>query len=352
MQRAFGRIGDNVVHAITLAGEGVAAEVLTYGGILRKLQIETAQGPVNVVLGLPDLDAYRRDRDYLGVLVGRFGNRIAGASFSLNGKRYALSANEGGNHLHGGDVGFGRRIWTVAACEPHRLLLKYLSPDGEEGYPGELQVEAEFLLSRQCLQLIYRASALAATPLNLTHHPYFNLAGDRSVPAAAQVLHVPADHYLPVDGQLIPTGEIAEVSGAPFDFRRPMTLDQRRAAGAGQLQASGGFDHCLALSSNRRFSAELYSPHSGVAMRLSSNAPGLQLYEGQGLDSSHPELGRGVCLEPQGFPDAPNRPQFPSAILQPGESYEHRIVYQFALPGAGADWLGVQAALEAAERRG
>ena len=351
MQREFGRIGDTVVHAITLAGDGLSAEVLTYGGILRKLQIETEQGSVDVVLGLPDLDAYRNDRDYLGVLVGRFGNRIGGASFELDGQRYALSANEGVNHLHGGHVGFGRRVWAIAACEPQRLLLRYVSPDGEEGYPGQLHVEAEFLLARQCLQLTYRASTDAATPLNLTHHPYFNLAGDRSVPVATQVLHVPVEHYLPVDKQLIPTGEIASANGTPFDFRVPATPDERRAASSTLLQASGGFDHCLVLSANRRCSAELYSPHSGVAMRLMSRAPALQLYEGQGLDRSHPELGRGVCLEPQGFPDAPNRPQFPSTILRLGETYEHRIVYQFATAGVAADWPEVQAALDAAERR-
>lgn len=352
MQREFGRIGDSVIHAITLGGEGLTAEVLTYGGILRRLQIETERGPVQLVLGLPDLDAYRNDRDYLGVLVGRFGNRIGGAGFELDGHRYTLSANEGGNHLHGGHLGFGRRIWKTAACEPQRLLLHYVSPDGEEGYPGQVRVEAEFLLARQCLQLIYRASTTAATPLNLTHHPYFNLAGDPSIPVASQRLCVPADHYLPVDKQLIPIGEIAAVTGTPFDFREPATLDERRVASDEQLQIAGGFDHCLVLAGQRHGSAELYSPYSGVAMRLSSNAPALQLYEGHGLDRSHPELGRGVCLEPQGFPDAPNRPPFPPAILRAGEAYEHRIVYQFALPGAAADWATVRAALDAAERGG
>lgn len=351
MQREFGRIGDTVIHAITLASEGVKAEVLTYGGILRRLQIETAQGSVDVVLGLPDLDAYRNDRDYLGVLVGRYGNRIGGASFELDGRRYALSANEGVNHLHGGHAGFGRRVWTIAACEPQRLLLRYLSPDGEEGYPGELHVEAEFVLASQRLQLTYRARADAATPLNLTHHPYFNLAGDPAVPVATQVLRVPVEHYLPVNQQLIPTGEIASVNGTAFDFRVPATLDERRAASGAQLQTSGGFDHCLVLSADRHCSAELYSPHSGVAMRLISPAPAVQLYEGQGLDRSHPELGRGVCLEPQDFPDAPNHPQFPPAILRPGQTYEHRIVYQFATPGAAADWPVVQAALDAAGHR-
>jgi aldose 1-epimerase len=212
-------------------------------------------------------------------------------------------------------------------------------------------VEAEFLLGPQRLQLTLRARSDAATPLNLTHHPYFNLAGDASIPAAAQVLHVPADRYLPVDDQLIPTGEIATVAGTPFDFRVPATLEQRRMADHPQLRIGGGFDHCLVLADGRHCSAELYSPHSGIAMRLRSSAPAVQLYEGHGLDRSHPELGRGVCLEPQGFPDAPNRPQFPSTILRPGEVYEQRIVYQFALPGAGADWSAVQAALDAAESK-
>lgn len=351
MQREFGRIDERLVHAVTLAGEGLKAEVLTYGGILRTLDIETARGPISVILGLPDLDAYRHDRDYLGVLVGRFGNRIGGAAFELDGRQYTLSANERNNHLHGGSLGFGRRIWSIAACEPQRLLLRYVSPDGEEGYPGEVHVEAEFLLGPRRLQLTFRARTDAATPLNLTHHPYFNLAGDPSVPAAAQVLHVPTDRYLPVDDQLIPVGEIATVTGTPFDFRLPATLDRRREVQHAQLRVGGGFDHCLVLGDGRRCSAELYSAHSGVAMRMTSPAPAVQLYEGHGLDRSHPELGRGVCLEPQGFPDAPNRPQFPPAILRPGEVYEHRIVYQFAVPGAGADWSAVQAALDAAERK-
>jgi aldose 1-epimerase len=348
MQREFGRIDEQPIHAISLTGDGIRAEVLSYGGVLRKLEIDTPRGPVGVVLGLPDLDAYRNDRDYLGVLVGRFGNRIAGASFELDGRRYAVSANEGGNHLHGGRLGFGRRVWAIAACDTQSLRLRYLSPDGEEGYPGQLRVEAEFRLGRQRLQLTWRASTDAATPLNLTHHPYFNLAGDPAVPAAAQVLQVPADRFLPVDDQSIPVGEIASVAGTPFDFRVAATLEQRRAAGHAQLRQSGGFDHCLVMAEQRRCSAELYSPHSGVAMRMLSPAPALQLYEGQGLDRSHPELGRGVCLEPQGFPDAPNRPQFPSSILRPGQVYEHRIVYQFATPGPAAAWAEVEAALEAA----
>jgi aldose 1-epimerase len=351
MQREFGQIGERMVHAITLGGEGLKADVLTYGGTLRTLEIDTARGPIGVVLSLPDLDAYRRDNDYLGVLVGRFGNRIGGAGFELDDRRYTLSANEGRNHLHGGHVGFGRRIWNIAACEPQRLLLRYVSPDGEEGYPGQVHVEAEFLLGPQRLQLTLRARTDAPTPLNLTHHPYFNLAGDPAVPAAAQILHVPADHYLPVDDQLIPMGEIAAVAGTPFDFRLPATLDQQRVADHPQLRIGGGFDHCLVLADDRRCSAELYSPHSGVALRVRSSGPALQLYEGHGLDHSHPELGRGVCLEPQGFPDAPNRPQFPSTILRPGELYEQCIVYQFALPGLGADWAAVQAALDAAESK-
>src|SRR5690606_17003248 len=178
---------------------------------------------------------------------------------------------------------------------------------------------------------------------NPTHHPYFNLAGDRTVPAAAQWLQVPASHYLPVVGELIPFGEVAPVAGTPFDFRIARGL--AIAAPHPQLEAGGGLDHCLVLDPGRGFTAALYSPHSGLAMRIDSDAPGLQLYGGQGLARQHPGLGDGICLEPQDYPDAPNRPAFPPAILAPGRAYRRGIRYRFARPGRDRGWDGVAHAL-------
>lgn len=351
MQRIFGTMPDGSdVHAITLENDhGLRAEVLTYGGILRQLEVPAGDARVNVVLGLADLPAYLHDHDSLGILVGRFGNRIAGGRFVLDGVEHQLSRNEGPNHLHGGIRGFGHRLWDVRERTREHVLLARVSPAGEEGYPGTLEVSAEFRLRGHCLELSYRARTDAATPINLTHHPYFNLAGDRRVPAAAQVLRIQADHYLPVDAALIPTGQIADVYATPFDFRIPRTPDAKRIADDPQLALGKGYDHCLVLNSEyAACTAELYSPHSGVAMRLTSPMPAVQLYEGQMLDNRHPELGRGLCLEPQQFPDAPNHADFPDTILRPGEDYLHRIEYRFGVVGRNAGWDEVADALDRA----
>ena len=348
--RPFGTLDDGTpVHAYRLGDEAaLSAEILDLGGILAKLEFPGAHGRTRLVLGLDDAQAYRDDPAYLGILVGRFGNRIADAAFVLDGRRHRVSANDGGNHLHGGLRGFGRRLWTVDAHDDGALALRYRSPDGEEGYPGNLDVLATCRIEGGRLRLDFEASTDAPTPFNPTHHPYFNLAGDPSVPASAQWLQVPASGYLPVDAGLIPLGAVADVGGTPFDFRVARTLDAAFDGGDAQLRAGGGYDHCLMLDGDRGHAAMLYSPHSGIAMRIDSEAPALQLYGGHGLDVQHPGIGRGLCLEPQGFPDAPNRPGFPDAILRPGALYRRRIEYRFATPGPGSRWDAVVAALDRA----
>lgn len=348
--RGFGRLDDGTeVHAHRLGSDdGLHAEILDLGGILARLRMPVEGRPVDLVLGLPDARAYRADPAYLGILVGRYGNRIGGARFELDGRAHRLAANEGRNHLHGGMLGFSRRMWTVAAHDSNELVLRYRSPDGEEGYPGTLDVTATFRLHGARLQLRFEARCDASTPFNPTHHPYFNLAGDPAVPAAAQRLRIPADGYLPVDAELIPTGEIADVAGTPFDFREAATLHAHHDAADAQLRAGGGYDHCLVLQQPHDCVAELYSPHSGVAMRILCDAPAVQLYGGQGLDVQHPGIGRGLCLEPQDFPDAPNRANFPAAILRPGQDYVRVIEYRFAVPGRDRDWHEVTAALDRA----
>jgi len=348
--RSFGRLDDGTaVHAYRLGdGVGLQAEVLDLGGILARLELPVEGRCVGLVLGLADARAYRADPAYLGILVGRYGNRIGGARFVLDGREHRLAANEGRNHLHGGLLGFGRRMWTVRSHAEDGLVLHYRSPDGEEGYPGTLEVTASYRLQGTRLQLCFEAQCDAPTPFNPTHHPYFNLAGDPAVPADAQWLRVPARAYLPVDGELIPTGGIAPVDGTPFDFREAATLASRYDDSDAQLQAGGGYDHCLVLQQPHDCVAALYSPHSGVAMRILCDAPAVQLYGGHGLDRQHPGLGRGLCLEPQDFPDAPNRADFPGAVLRPGESYRRRIEYVFAVPGRDRAWPEVAAALDRA----
>ncbi|WP_253247525.1 aldose epimerase family protein [Stenotrophomonas maltophilia] len=346
-QRVFGELSDGtIVKVISLTNEYLRAEILTRGGVLRSLQVNTSNGPVEVVLGLPDLAAYVADTDNLGILVGRYGNRIAGAQYDHAGVRHQLDANEGRNHLHGGRHGFGRRLWTVLEQTQHRLVLALTSPAGEGGYPGTLHVTAIFELSGAALLLTYHASTDAETPVNLTHHPYFNLAGDPHVPADRQWLRVPASHFLPVDAELIPTGEVRDVTGGAFDFREAVEVRLRRTDEA-QVTASSGYDHCLVLDDDADCSAELYSPHSGVAMRIASPMPALQFYEGQALDHSQPQLGRGFCLEPQGFPDAPNHPQFPTAMLSPSQIYLHPIRYTFAHLDNASSWNEVMEELNA-----
>ncbi len=351
MLRDFGRMPDGeAIQAIDLEGAGgLRLELLTYGGILRRLVLPTRRGPVDLVLSLDDLPAYLADRDHLGTLVGRFGNRIAGGRFELDGQPHEVTRNEGHNHLHGGARGFGQRVWSVRELQPDRLVLGYRSAAGEEGYPGTLEVSASFRVGRDGFELVYSAATDAPTPINLTHHPYFNLAGDPAVPAAAQRLRIPADRYLPVQADLIPTGEIAAVQGTPFDLRDPATLEQRLDPADPQLQIANGFDHCLVLADGAACSAELYSPHSGAAMRITSSMPALQLYDGHALDNSHPGIGRGLCLEPQGYPDAPNHAQFPEALLRPGQTYTHRIEYRLVDAGPDAGWAQVVEALDRAQ---
>jgi aldose 1-epimerase len=346
----FGQLEDGTPVQAWRLGDaaGLSAEILEFGGILAKLEFPGAHGRANLVLGLGDAGAYERDPAYLGILVGRFGNRIAGAAYRLDGREHRVTANEGRNHLHGGARGFGGRLWQVDAHGTDALALRYRSPDGEEGYPGDLDVCATYRLRGARLRLEFEATCDAPTPFNPTHHPYFNLAGDPSVPAAAQWLQVPVAGYLPVDAALIPLGQVEPAAGSPFDFRQGRTLEAAFDPADPQLRLSGGYDHCLVLDAERRCTAMLYSPHSGIAMRIDSDAPALQLYGGQALDSQHPGLGRGLCLEPQGFPDAPNQPAFPDTILRPGSVFRRFIEYRFATPGCDCSADEVVAALERA----
>lgn len=329
--RSFGLLEDGrSVEAIRLGEpDGLNVEVLTYGAILRRLSFPVRGVRRDLILFFDRLEHYERDRSYVGPIVGRFGNRIARGRFTLDGKPHQVTPNEGANHLHGGALGFGKRLWRVLdVTNEHRVLLGLHSPAGEEGYPGNVEASIELVVGHDSLSINLGARTDAPTPVNLTYHPYFNVTGDFRAAATDMRLRIPADHYLPVGPGLIPTGEIAPVAGTTFDFRLSRRLAPPPPEAHPQLALGGGYDHCWVLSPEADCSCELASPNRDCTLRMRGSGPGLQFYNGQFLSRSHPLLGNGVILEPQGLPDAPNHPAFPSSILRPGESYRAEIEYQ------------------------
>jgi aldose 1-epimerase len=328
MIEAFGVLdGTREVQAITLGVQGgLQAEVLTLGGILRRLVFPSRGVMRELIITLPDLDTYLRDTTFQGILVGRVANRISGARFDLKGREYRLTANDGPNHLHGGHLGFGKRLWRVLGLQRaprYRLLLGLSSPDGEEGYPGNLEVTVEFTVDGSELRVQFEAQCDEATPLSLTYHPYFNFADDMD-------LRISASRFLPVkDARMIPTGKLTPVEGTPFDFRSPRSVVPPTQPSHPQLTYASGYDHCWALDYPRDFDAELHSAANGVRMTVRSDRPGLQFYGGQHLQGTYPEL-RGICLEPQGFPNAVNERAFPSSTLEAGATYQSTFSYRFA----------------------
>ena len=330
---SFGLLDDGrSVEAITLGEpKGLQVEVLTYGAILRRLTYPVRGVRRDLILHFDRLDDYVRDRAYVGPLVGRFGNRIGKSTFELDGKRHRVTANEGINHLHGGTLGFGKRLWRVLDVTHDggpRVVLGLESPNGEEGYPGTLDASVELKVARNALAITLQARTDAPTPVNLTYHPYFNLSGDFNTPATDQRLRIPAAHYLPVAKGLIPTGKLAPVEGTTFDFRRGRRLRPPATTTHPQLELAGGYDHCWALDPDADCACELSSPNGDLKMTMLGSGPGLQFYNGQFLSKTHPALGSGIILEPQGFPDAVNHPAFPSAIVRPGESWRATIEYR------------------------
>ena len=318
--RSFGLLEDGrSIEAISLgSSDGLQVEVLTYGAILRRLTFPVNGVRRDLILHFDRLEQYERDRAYVGSLVGRFGNRI-----------HVVTANEGSNHLHGGAFGFGKRVWRVldvTDADGPRVILGLRSPAGEEGYPGNLDATVELRVSHDALTIAFGAHCDAPTPVNLTYHPYFNLAGDAAIPAADQRLRIPASHYLPVA-----SGEITPVDGTTFDFRTARRLQPPPVKTHAQLAIAGGYDHCWVLDADADCACELSTRDLTLTM---AGGPGLQFYNGQFLARSHPGLGSGVILEPQGFPDAPNHPAFPNAILRPGETYRANIEYRLRWRGA------------------
>ncbi|MFF5478057.1 aldose epimerase family protein [Streptomyces sp. NPDC012935] len=324
MSEHFGTLSDGTpVHRWTLERAGLRVRVLSYGGIVQSLEVPDREGhAASVVLGFADLDGYlSHPEPYLGALIGRYANRIAHGRFPLDGLTYALDPNDPPNSLHGGERGFDKRVWEVTPVE-HGVRLSRVSPHGEEGFPGRLEVSATYTLSSDgALRIAYEAVTDAPTVVNLTNHSYFNLAGAGSGNADGHELRLAASRYTPVDADLIPTGSLDEVAGTRFDFRQP------RKAGA-------GYDHNFALDKGVTDAAEevaeLYDPSTGRALRVATTEPGLQLYTAEHLTEPFAP-GDGIALETQHFPDSPNRPEFPSTVLRPGEVFRSETVYGFSV---------------------
>jgi len=335
----FGKAADGRnVELFTLTNDrGITARITSYGCIITELHVPDRKGrPGNVMLGFDDLQRYLAGHPMFGCIVGRFANRIGGARFTLDGVEYRLAANNGPNHIHGGRVGFDKKLWTPEAADAAdgpRLTLRYTSADGEEGYPGNLSVTVVYTLTASDeLRIDYSATTDKPTILNLTNHGYFNLAGAGSGTVYDQVLTLNADRYTPVDQGLIPTGEIAPVAGTPLDFRKPTPVGARIA------QVGMGYDHNFVINGGGGelvVCARLEDPASGRGMEVHTTEPGVQLYTGNYLDGRIVGNGGayvrhgGLCLETQHYPDSPNKPQFPSTVLRPGQTFRSTTVFRF-----------------------
>ncbi|MEV8015968.1 aldose epimerase family protein [Streptomyces sp. NPDC086554] len=343
----FGKLTDGTkVYRWTLANGGTRMKVLSYGGIVQSLELPDRHGRyTNVSLGFDNLDDYLTATTFFGALIGRYGNRIAKGRFTLDGKTHQLSVNDGENSLHGGAKGFNTRVWDVEPFTDSTgvgLVLRYVSVDGEMGYPGTLRVKVTYTLTaRGDWRIDYAATTDKATVVNLTNHTYYNLAGEGSGGIYDHELTLAAGRFTPTDSGLIPTGELAKVAGTPFDFRRAKTVGKDIRTSHEQLVTAQGFDHNWVLdkgSTGRpEHFATLRDPESGRSMRIATTEPGVQFYSGNFLDGTLTgpsgriyRQGDGLCLETQHFPDSPNQPSFPSTVLRPGETYRSSTVHTFS----------------------
>ncbi len=345
----FGVMPDGTqVDQYTLAAGKLSCDILTYGGTLRALRAPDRSGEtVDVLLGFDRLESYLDPANdkFLGALVGRYANRIGAAGFELDGVYYPLAANNGPNHLHGGTVGFDKRVWTAEEAGDDFLTLSLVSPDGEEGYPGALSVRVTYRLEEDGLSIGYEAVSDRPTLCNLTNHAYFNLSGHGSGPVLDQQVQIFADRYTPTDAGSIPTGELAPVEGTPMDLRRLTAIGAHIGDAFPQLTMAGGYDHNWVLDGQAgtlRPAARAYSPETGIALEVLTTSPGVQFYTGNYLDGcpagkgGAPYANRwGFCLETQLFPDSPHHPDFPSPVLRPAETFRHTTVYRFPSCGAG-----------------
>jgi len=349
-KKSFGKTPDGQpVDLYVLTNKsGAEASITNYGGALVSLKMPDRNGKLaDIVLGYDNAEGYVADKSYFGALVGRYGNRIGHAQFVLDGKTYTLAKNNGENTLHGGVKGFNKALWAakiLPAKGGQALELSYLSKDGEEGFPGNLKVTVTYTLTdSNALQIEYSATTDKKTVVNLTNHAYFNLAGQGSGDILGHLLTIQADKFTPVDAGLIPTGELRDVTGTPFDFRKPTAIGARIDQADEQLKLGGGYDHNFVLRPVNELrgsfaAARVVEPTSGRVMEVNTTEPGIQFYTGNFLDGK--TIGKGgatypkrnaFCLETQHFPDSPNQPKFPSVVLNPGELYHTITKYTFSV---------------------
>ena len=318
---------------------GNVVELIDYGAIVVSIQVPDNNGKkTNVTAGFSNIDGYLQRHPYFGATVGRFCNRIAKGKFTLEGKTYSLATNNGPNHLHGGEIGFDKRMWQVAEVKSDTsvgLKFTYVSPDGEEGYPGTLTTVAEYRWdNNNCLTLDLSATTDKSTVLNLTNHAYFNLGGAGSGTIHNHELVLSCDQYLPVDENMIPTGSTADVKGTALDFTTPHKIGER----IGQLTSTNGYDHCFVVrgaAGQMRAAAKVVDPASGRTMEIKTTQPGVQLYTGNFLDGGAGNAGykthEAFCLETQHYPDAPNQPSFPTTVLKPNEKFHQVTTFTFGV---------------------
>jgi len=347
-QQPFGILPDaQTADLYTLVNaRGAQAQITNYGGILVALRVPDNAGAfADVVLGHNVLSGYLANRAYLGALIGRYANRIAAARFVLDGVEYRLAANDGPHHLHGGARGFDKALWRATGSpgpQGPQLELRHVSANGDEGYPGTLEVAVTYTLTEESeLRIDYEAHTDRTTVLNLSHHSYFNLRDGGASPILEHEIEINADRYTPIDAGLIPTGAIAAVHGTPFDFKRQRGIGARIDQNHDQLAAAGGYDHNFVLNGKPgelRLAARVSEPRTGRTMAVYTTQPGLQFYTGNFLDSSITgkdgtvyRKRHGFCLETQHFPDSPNKPHFPSTRFEPGQRYLHTTVYRFGV---------------------
>ncbi|MGA0559644.1 aldose epimerase family protein [Larkinella sp. VNQ87] len=333
----------NDLYVLTNA-KGMKVAITNYGGRIVSILVPDKTGKmVDVNLGHSSIDDYLANESFFGTLVGRYGNRIAKGQFTLEGKTYKLPVNNGPNSLHGGKKGFNARMWDATPAGDNSLKLRYVSQDGEEGYPGTLTVDVTYTLTDDNgIRIDYQATTDKTTVVNLTNHAYFNLNGEGSGSVADHLIQINADRFTPVDATLIPTGELASVEGTPFDLRKPVAIGERQDADHVQIKNGGGFDHNFVLNGGQtaqpRLIATVTSPKTGISMDVLTTEPGVQFYGGNFLNgkavgkTGNPyEKRSAFCLETQHYPDSPNQPNFPSTVLKPGETYKTTTEYRFSV---------------------
>jgi aldose 1-epimerase len=343
----FGKVDGQSIAIYTLTNRnGAEARITTYGGIVVSLKVPDRKGKLeDIVLGFDSLDEYvKGNSPYFGALIGRYGNRIGKGRFSLNGVEYKLAVNNGENHLHGGIKGFDKVVWTATDPKVNSgasLILTYLSNDGEEGYPGTLRVTVTYTLTdKNELKIDYLATTTKDTVVNLTHHSYFNLAGQGNGDILSHQLMINADRFTPVDSGLIPTGELKLVKGTPFDFSQPAAIGSRINDADEQLKFGKGYDHNFVLNGKMgtlRQAATVFEQTSGRVLEVWTTEPGIQFYTGNFLDGKPGKGGKpyefryGFCLETQHYPDSPNKPDFPTTVLRKGGKYQTTTIYKFSV---------------------